>query len=180
MPLNIDHSDDQETPPGGTPPFAASPREPGGNRRILLRILLVVVALSALVLLFRFVEFGDSREPPSPPAAVTGGSPPADGRAGREPAGGTSDRERAAALRARLGMPGGEYTIFIGALRDSADAGELAQRWTKAGFAASVHASPGWYRVGLGRYATPGLAREEAEKLRQALEDGYWIGRAAF
>ena len=53
----------------------------------------------------------------------------------------------------------------------------MADRWTTAGFNAGVQHASGWYRVTLGRFETVSEAKAEAERLREALEEGYWITR---
>ena len=70
-----------------------------------------------------------------------------------------------------------KYTIVISAFASSVDAEEMAGRWSSAGFEAAIQHAAGWYRVTLGRFRTVSDARQEAERVKQALEQGYWITR---
>ena len=183
MPLTTDDSGGRTAPPGGETSFPAQPGPGtgGAKSRLLLWIFIAAVLASVIFLLLEFVILPARLGRDTPATPDTSGTAP---RAQEPPleAGRTDEAaDRAAALRERLSRLNGDYTIFIGVLGDSGDAGELARRWEKAGYPAFVLPSRGGrYRVGLGRYPTEALAREDAEKLRQALEDGYWIGRAAF
>lgn len=181
MPLNINDAEERKNPAGGETPFAQAPLQgaAGGKRRILLWIFLAVVLVSVFFLLLEFgvIPAGGKRGGGTHPGGDSGNAAPPAAEAPVESTGTATERDRAAELRDRLSKFGGGYTIFISALRDSADAGELAGRWERAGYQTLILHSSGWYRVGLGRYDTPALARADAEKLRQALEEGYWIGR---
>ncbi len=192
MPLNIQDSEDNTIPAPGKPERPPTPIPPHETEKawslknILLWVFLVVALVSAFFLLFQFgIIPGDgerdatvavpvdavavpidpaasaSPEPtPAPPGAMAGEAKPSSG----------DQRERLTSVE-------GEYTIFISAFHQAADAEELAGRWEKAGYPAFVQHTSGWYRVGLGRYGTVVNARQEAERLRQAFEEGYYIGR---
>lgn len=191
MPLNIQDSEERKkAPPGsraGSPPLPDGGKR-GGVTKLLLWILALVVIASAFFLLIQFGVIPGGRESKGSPGpadapAVDSTRPqgaPADSGSGEAiPAGRKSESEKAAELRQRLAGNRGDFTIFISAFSSAADAQELSGRWERAGYPSFVQHSGGWYRVGLGRYASVGSAREEAEKLRQALEEGYWIGSAA-
>ncbi len=183
MPLNIQDSEEQKdlTPVKPEhPPAPPAAETTGGKRNILLWIFLLVATASALFLLIQFGVIptgGDRKDAVLVPRDSA--APPAQEMTPATPDAGTRpERDLSADLRERLTKIKGEYTIFISAFHDAGDAEELAGRWERAGYPAFVQHTSGWYRVALGRYATVAIAREEAEKLRQALEEGYWIGRA--
>jgi len=147
-------------------------------KNILLWVFLVVALVSAFFLLFQFGIIsgggGDTAAVPTdtvaPPRAQASVPAPPQAAPGRE-------KKPSGDQRERLTRVEGDYTIFISAFHAAADAEELAGRWERAGYPAFVQHSSGWYRVALGRYQTIAIAREEAEKLRQAFEEGYYIGR---
>jgi hypothetical protein len=188
MPLNIQNTEGPKNPPPGRP--AGSPPPPddgsrGGITRLLLWIFAVVVIASVFFLLIQFgiIPGGTRKSSGTGPAEtpVVDTARPravaADSAAGGNlPGGRKGDTERAAELRHRLADTSGGLTIFISAFNSASDAQELASRWERAGYPSWVQHSGGWYRVALGRYASVAAAREDAEKLRQALEEGYWIG----
>ncbi|MBI4546750.1 MAG: SPOR domain-containing protein [Ignavibacteriae bacterium] len=70
----------------------------------------------------------------------------------------------------------GNLTVYIGSYPNRADAEEEVGRWKEAGYLSFVVEIPGWNRVALGRYTLVSEARQEAEKLVEAFEYGYWIG----
>ena len=72
----------------------------------------------------------------------------------------------------------GALAVYISSYRNRADAEEEAGRWVAAGFSSFVSDAGGWHRVAFGRFEAPDRAREEAEKWKQAFEEGYWIGPA--
>jgi septal ring-binding cell division protein DamX len=186
MPLNIQDSEEQKGPTPPKPVVPLTPAEPestGGARKLLLWIFALVVLASAFFLMIQFGVLPGGGEPTgSPavtmPAAVETTAVPVESPAAADPGVEKADSERAAGLRQRLASGGGEYAIFISAFNAATDAEELAGRWERAGYKPFVQHAGGWYRVALGGYPTVAIAREEAEKLRQALEEGYWIGRS--
>ncbi len=184
MPLNIQDSEENKIPAPGKPerpPVIIAPpdmEKAWSLKNILLWVFLVVALVSAFFLLFQFGIIsggdGDTAAVPAktvepPKAQVSVPVPPAPAP-GKEKASSGDRRERLTTVE-------GDYTIFISAFHAAADAEELAGRWERAGYPAFVQHSSGWYRVALGRYQTVALARAEAEKLRQAFEEGYYIGR---
>jgi len=190
MPLNIPESSNQK---GGTPGKPAPvPEQPsrGSAAKILLWIFAIVVLASVLFLLVQYGIIpggkGTSGRPspadtPAGDTAIPRSAPTDTAKApvrGALPGSTKGDSERAAELRKRLAGAGGDYTIFISAFSAPADAEELSGRWGRAGYPSFVQHSGGWYRVALGRYISVEAARDDAEKLRQALEEGYWIGAA--
>ena len=196
MPLNIQDPEERrpiepKTPDMTETTFKAEPQ--GGNRKLLLWIFAIVVLASAFFLLiqFRVIPIGGVATDPSSPAETKTGEAPATpvgtaesapipaqgGTAAITPRDQKADSARAAELRQRLAAAEGEYTIFISAFSAAPDAEELAGRWERAGYRTAIQHAGGWYRVGIGRFATVSSAREEAEKIRQALEEGYWVGR---
>ncbi|MGA2622810.1 MAG: SPOR domain-containing protein [Bacteroidota bacterium] len=74
-------------------------------------------------------------------------------------------------------VPGGsgDYTIFIGSYKEKALADDEASRWNEAGYPAFVTDKNGWHRVSLGKYTSKNEARQQAEKLKDAFESGYYI-----
>jgi cell division protein FtsN len=71
----------------------------------------------------------------------------------------------------------GEYSIFIGSFRDKSKAEEEAGRWRDAGYTSTVSEKAKWYRLAIGRYSTKKEAIEDAQKLSDAFEAGYWIDK---
>ncbi|MFI5252082.1 MAG: SPOR domain-containing protein [Bacteroidota bacterium] len=71
---------------------------------------------------------------------------------------------------------GGDYTIFVGSFKDKQNAENLFSRWKQAGYPVSLTTKGTWYRVSLGKYPTKVEALQEAEKMREALTEGYFIG----
>jgi len=69
----------------------------------------------------------------------------------------------------------GQYTIFIGSFKQKSLADDEASRWNEAGYQAFVTERKGWHRVSLGKYGSKDEARQQAEKLKEAFETGYWI-----
>lgn len=185
MPLNVNESEEKQEPSSVVPPELPGPtpsRGGGGGRGVVLWIVLLAVVASGVFLAIQFGIFptGKAPTPGVPPA----GDPARTSAAVADPA---PAGETSSPVRPAKGMAGtaggravadGDYTIFISAYNLETDAEELAGRWREAGYNAFIQHSSGWYRVGLGRYQTMAGAREEAERLRQAFEEGYWIGRA--
>ncbi len=73
----------------------------------------------------------------------------------------------------------GNYTIYAGSYTSKNTANEEAGRWNEAGYQAFVNESSGkkgtMYRVCVGRYPTKDQAKQQAEKLKDAFESGYWV-----
>ncbi len=194
MPLNVNESEDRKEPSSVVPPEPPGP-EPagggGGRRGVVLWIVLLAVVASGVFLAIQFgiIPTGKAPDPrvsaagdPPPTGPAVADQGPGDSITPPAPAGETSAPVGTGKGRAgSVGGPtdtDGNYTIFISAYSLATDAEELAGRWRKAGYNAFIRHTSGWYRVGLGRYRTIAGAREEAERLRQAFEEGYWIGRA--
>jgi len=180
MPLNIEDAGPGAPERPGTPGGRPDPEKP---KRIYPWILLILLISSGVFLLFQFgvLPPGRSRtaipaaqerakEPPRVDTAVhvlVPAETPAPPAATPKDPGATPHSEEA-----------GKYTIVISAFRSGIDAGEMADRWTRAGFDAGVREALGWYRVTIGRFRTVPEAREEAERWKEAFEEGYWIARA--
>ncbi len=188
MPLNVHDSEDPQEPATGVPPEppAAIASANGGSRRgMTLWIILLAVVASAI---FLAIQFGIIPTGGAPVVGVSANTEPGATRPAspgpassgdavtltRKPDPGAKESPASRVIRSE---PGGKYTIFISAFSRETDAEELAGRWTEAGYNAFIQHSGGWYRVALGRYPTIVSAREEAEKLRKAFEEGYWIGQ---
>ncbi len=195
MPLNVNESEDRQEQSPVVPPEPSAPTPldggGGGRRGVVLWIVLLAVVASGIFLAIQFgiIPTGNAPAPGVPaagePARVgssVGDPGPQESTTPTGSAGERSTQGPAGKGIAGSGIPqavsDGKYTIFISAFSLETDAGELAERWREAGYNAFIQHASGWYRVGLGRYQTVAVAREEAEKLRQAFEEGYWIGRA--
>jgi len=179
MPLNIEDGGQQGPEKHESPETLYVVRKP---RRIYPWLLLIIVISSGVFLLFQFGIISPGRH-----GGETGPAPSGAGTA--------SDTHGAPDTAVHVRVPAekpsppqekktpvepvdkGNYTIVISAFSTPADAEELAGRWTGAGFDAGVQHASGWYRVTLGRFHTVSEARAEAERLREALEVGYWITR---
>ena len=71
----------------------------------------------------------------------------------------------------------GEFTIFVGSFKSKLSADDLSSRWHDAGYDAFVSEKGILYRVCLGKYSLKAEAQSQADKLKDAFEDGYWIGK---
>ncbi len=180
MPLNIEDGGREEPVKPEAPETLYQPRKP---RRIYPWLLLIIVISSGVFLLFQFGIIAPGRR-----GAGTAPVPPAAGAPSEKPVSPDTavhvriPAENPPAAAGEKNAPAepveeGNYTIVISAFSTAADAEELAGRWTGAGFSAGVQHASGWYRVTLGRFHTVSDARAEAERLREALEVGYWITR---
>ena len=69
----------------------------------------------------------------------------------------------------------GDFTIFIGSFKSKALADGEANRWNEAGYQAFVTEKNRWYRISLGKYTTKETAKQQAEKLKDAFESGFWV-----
>lgn len=69
----------------------------------------------------------------------------------------------------------GEYSIIIGSFRDRAKAEAEASKWKEVGYISTVSEKSNWYRLAIGKYATKKEALENAKKLADGFEGGYWI-----
>jgi len=180
MPLNIEESGPNDT---GTPDVPKSGPEPGERKRIYPWLLLILALSSGVFLLFQFgvLPPGRGRSAAVSPRTATAPDTAVPVRIPPEtpvPAPTPAPTPKPTEAARRNAAPGeGKYTIVISAFSSSVDAEEMAGRWAGAGFEAGVQHASGWYRVTLGRYRTVGEARQEAERLKQALEEGYWITR---
>ncbi len=71
----------------------------------------------------------------------------------------------------------GEFTIYIGAFKSKINADDLANRWNEAGYQAFITEKKGFYRVSIGKYSSKAEAKEQAEKLKDGFESGYWVDK---
>jgi cell division protein FtsN len=69
----------------------------------------------------------------------------------------------------------GEYSIIIGSFRDRSKAEAEASKWKEVGYISTVSEKANWYRLAIGKYATKKEALENAKKLADGFEGGYWI-----
>ena len=73
----------------------------------------------------------------------------------------------------------GQYTIYAGSYKSKTTADEEVGRWNEAGYQAFVRERPDktgtLYSVCLGHYGTKDEAQQQAEKLKDAFEGGYWV-----
>lgn len=73
-------------------------------------------------------------------------------------------------------IPTSRYTIYIASYPDREPAAEEVGRWNEAGYHSFVVQAVGHFRVALGMYDQVAEARDDAEALYEAFENGYWIG----
>jgi septal ring-binding cell division protein DamX len=177
MPLNL--KDDADDSAEEKQPHVPILHQPGQHRRVspllVITIILVLLLGVAGVLIYQSGLWKKLRpkqaEAVHPPAAA-----PAEVR--------SPDTIRAApeiAPEVRQQPPDagtvrGGFTIFVSRQKERERADGEAGRWKDAGYAAEVVEMDGWYCVAVGRYASREEAREVAEKLKEGLEGGYWIG----
>ncbi len=69
----------------------------------------------------------------------------------------------------------GEYSIIIGSFRERSKAEAEASKWKEVGYISTVSEKSNWYRLVIGKYATKKEALEDAKKLADGFEGGYWI-----
>jgi hypothetical protein len=182
MPLNI-----EDPRPGG--PVRQDrhrvPEDPGKRKSILPWLFLILVLSSGVFLLFQFgiLPPGKGRpvvapvRPAQPAVVDTDAAHSTDTAVHVRIPPETPDPEPPVVDTGKRFTGEGGYTIVISAFHVPGDAEEMAGRWMKAGFEAGVQHAGGWYRVTLGHFRTVSEAREEAEQLKEAFEDGYWITR---
>ena len=67
-------------------------------------------------------------------------------------------------------------TIYIASYVNQSIANDEVTRWKEAGYSALVVGVDKHYRVSLGQFNTVYAAKQSAEELQEAFENGYWIG----
>ena len=70
----------------------------------------------------------------------------------------------------------GNLTIYIASYVDQSIADDEVARWKDAGYPALVVGVDKHYRVSLGQFDSVSAAKQSAEDLQEAFENGYWIG----
>jgi hypothetical protein len=70
----------------------------------------------------------------------------------------------------------GNLTIYIASYVDQSIADDEVARWKEAGYPALVVGMDNHYRVSLGQFDSVSAAKQSAEDLQEAFENGYWIG----
>ncbi|MBI1805124.1 MAG: SPOR domain-containing protein [Ignavibacteriae bacterium] len=89
----------------------------------------------------------------------------------------SSTQQKNPASHAFMSTAEGRYTVYIASYKARGDAEEEVNRWKEAGFESFVRDfDGGWFRVALGHYNRIGDAKSHAEELKDAFEQGYWIG----
>ena len=171
MPLNIEDNDKQQfQEPAKTEPILHTPSAVHHLASRIIGIIFGVIVLAAIgFLVYTYVIVGGRRDQTAgstqeEPANTAGNS------TGPEAAS-SSQQETSAVSATTL-----RYTVYIASYRVRGDAEEEVARWHDAGFEASVREYDGWFRVALGAYGHVSDARNKAEELKEAFEQGYWIG----
>lgn len=171
MPLNINENDEVPKREEGDPaPITRAPadRAPLFTTATLLVLLGAIVAAGVyLMMQFRVIDIGALSS--NPPAA----SPPPAALANPWK---TADSVRAGNERTAAEATGGRFALYINSFRERGDAEEEVSRWSAAGFSSFVADAGGWHRVAFGRYSSISEALRDAERWKQAFENGYWIG----
>ena len=70
----------------------------------------------------------------------------------------------------------GNFTIFVGSFKEKKNADAVYQRWKDAGYPAMMTTKGAWHRVSLGKYPSKADASKEAKKMKDAFENGYFVG----
>jgi len=183
MPLNInDQTESPNTDPQKPQPILRGPAvEPKSKKKMFVYIFAVVVLVAAGVIVYLFSSMNSHKQvaqsvtesqPAESNASPTGqplAEQPSADRSSESPSGvtGTSSGTQTSS---------GRYTIYIASYRDRTPAEEEVSRWNEAGYKAAVVEIIGHFRVSLGEYAGFREARNTAENLNEAFENGYWIG----
>jgi hypothetical protein len=176
----------------------------GGGRSILLPILAVVIVLGVAVFAlnyFKVIHLWGKKIPKTaeviPDAALPGetstdqgslpgaGAPTAQAEPTPSPALEPNPEPTTAPVeKPKMSIPSsgsGNYTIQVSSWASKAKADEEAARFTAAGFAAFVEGAQvggeNWFRVRVGRYATPREARDAAVQLSKMTEEETWVAR---
>jgi cell division protein FtsN len=174
----------------------------GGGRSILLPIFAVIIVLGVAVFAlnyFKVIHLWGKKAPKiteAVPEATLPGEASTDQGALPEAGAAVAQAEPAPAPepnpeptaapveKPKISLPpsgSGNYTVQVSSWASKAKADDEAGRFTAAGFSAFVEdAQVGgetWYRVRVGRYATPKDAKEAAAQLSKMTEDGAWVAR---
>ncbi|MBI3766837.1 MAG: SPOR domain-containing protein [Ignavibacteriales bacterium] len=186
MPLNLKDTDEIPSDEGSTPqPILHTPEERKSFvRKIVLAFFVIAVLGSASFLIYVFTSLKTENQP----VTKTGLAQQAETTkvTEQETSGLSSQTEKGTSAisssdsfsgnLSQQRMSSGRYTIFIASLTDRASAEEEVGRWNEAGYQASVVEAMGHFRVALGQYSGVSEARKTAEELKDAFENGYWIG----
>jgi hypothetical protein len=168
MPLNIKDSD--ETPrDAGSPepqPILHTPTEGRPSAKWGIVALFVVVLAAAVYLIYAFVLTKSGQTS----YTETTQTQPAEQQLAAQPMNEPPETSSPKPSGA------GQYTIFIASYLDKDPAQAEVDRWNTAGYEAFVIEANQHYRVALGEYSGVSRARQTAEQLHEAFENGYWIG----
>lgn len=173
MPLNINDNGNEDCEKDHAPKSQPVLHQPGESASNVPRWL-IGLGIGGMLLLaaFLMIQYNVlNLRPGLPPEARTLPSPVGDTAAVATAQTGTLPARKMDALH-------NPYTIYISSYKKKSDASEEVGRWVNAGYTSFVYETAGWNRVALGRYDSPRRARVEAESLKVAFENGYWIGTA--
>ena len=166
MPLSLhDQSSSKRT--AEREPILHTPQELSPTVRRTVFIGFSIAVLGAIVFLLYVTHIFESRQSSQPATVVQTPETSPEKSTGILQASPTSTTP---------GPGNGSFTIYIASHFHRADAEEEVARWNEAGYQASVVEHSGWSRVALGHYETVAKARTDAEQLKEAFENGYWIG----
>ncbi len=70
---------------------------------------------------------------------------------------------------------GSGYSVQVAAYTKKADADRLVSSLTRRGYSARVDASPGWFKVRIGRYATEKEAQDALRKIKAKQMEGFVV-----
>lgn len=181
MPLNMQENDEFEMEEGGVPrpPIkrTTDPIRKGPNfTTVTLIVLLLAIIGAGAYLLYRYRVFGTGA--PATSSAGTASQPPALVNPWKSDPQQPSSEPTAAVERPSAAPGERTFAVYISSYRERTDADEEVSRWVAAGFSSFVTDAQGWHRVAFGRFDDTRAARQEAERWKQAFENGYWIGAA--
>ncbi len=185
MPFNTQNDNGDRTPrrPPTPEPLAPLPRDRSVNLGRVVGIVFFLLVLAAVVfLLYTYGIFDFKRSPKPAPSTTQKIEQPA-----QRPQQTTIPESAAPPPTSQAIVPDTaqpvpvavekrQYSVFIAAYRDHREAASEAGRWRDAGYDAFVSDMSGWSRVALGHFASADEARTLVDSLRQAFEQGYWIG----
>lgn len=189
MPLNIKENGTSEVsgeerpkPQPQPQPILHQPKvEREGISKILIGLFVLVVGISIVFLLYQYklINWNGATERSQVSDAAPNTSGEMQSIAADPPVVQPQEQKQESVVMGGIVTPpmgAGKYTIFISAYKSREDAAAEVARWTAAGFPSFVHDASSWYRVALGRFEGVREARAEAESLKEAFENGYWIG----
>ncbi len=179
MPLNVNDQDKEEvvrTEKPKTQPIGHLPVQKSVTTKYVVITVFILVVLASIVFL---VYLFSSMNPRNQTAQQASQVPSSKSQANVVPQGSQNTGEPSSLTeqsQTSSPIPASRYTIYIASYPDREPAAEEVGRWNEAGYHSFVVQAVGHFRVALGTYDQISEARQDAEGLFEAFENGYWIG----